>query len=504
MGIYFGDLHNHCGITYGFGSLENALEEAGRHLDFCAVTGHAMWPDMPADDDKIQFIVEYHQTGFQKLSDHWESVRDMVNSFNTENFVTFQGYEMHSNQYGDYHIVSPDDNLELLYAESPEELVNKIRKTSRAIAVPHHMGYVKGFRGMDWSFFCEDISPIAEVYSKHGCGMDDDAAYPYYHTMGPRAGHGTASNGLRLGHQFSFVASTDHHAGYPGSYGDGRIAVYAAEKTREAIWDGIIKGHTYAVTGDKIKCDFTLNGHIFGSKIKSKGKRELNLKVIGSDAIDKITVYKNSSEWKTELVGGCNGDLASAYKIRVEFGWGDSKNLTKWKGEITVDDGTLLSVEPCFRGISVLSPSKDMSSNDDINKLDNKVYDVTENSLKILCSTAKNNTTLHPQTSSVVLEICGNETTAIRLNVNGIEKIYALSSLIENSEGFFTEGFTSPAVLVHKAVPNTLYEREFTWYDEPGIHKQDYYYCEVRQKNMQFAWISPIFVDELSAEAENT
>ena len=28
MNTYFGDLHNHCGITYGFGSLENAIKRA--------------------------------------------------------------------------------------------------------------------------------------------------------------------------------------------------------------------------------------------------------------------------------------------------------------------------------------------------------------------------------------------------------------------------------------------------------------------------------------------
>jgi len=36
MNIYFGDLHNHCSISYGFGSLENALNEASKHLDFFA------------------------------------------------------------------------------------------------------------------------------------------------------------------------------------------------------------------------------------------------------------------------------------------------------------------------------------------------------------------------------------------------------------------------------------------------------------------------------------
>ncbi len=44
---YYGDLHNHCGISYGHGSLEDALLNAREQLDFCSVTGHALWPDMP-------------------------------------------------------------------------------------------------------------------------------------------------------------------------------------------------------------------------------------------------------------------------------------------------------------------------------------------------------------------------------------------------------------------------------------------------------------------------
>ena len=46
--LLWGDLHNHCGITYGFGSLQNALKIARSHLDFCCITGHAMWPDIYA------------------------------------------------------------------------------------------------------------------------------------------------------------------------------------------------------------------------------------------------------------------------------------------------------------------------------------------------------------------------------------------------------------------------------------------------------------------------
>ena len=39
--------------------------------------------------------------------------------------------------------------------------------------------------------------------------------------MGPRDTRNMVDEGLRRGYHFGFVASTDHHAGFPGSYGDG-------------------------------------------------------------------------------------------------------------------------------------------------------------------------------------------------------------------------------------------------------------------------------------------
>ena len=47
---YYGDLHNHCGISYGHGTMEEALANARERLDFCSITGHAHWPDMPEPD----------------------------------------------------------------------------------------------------------------------------------------------------------------------------------------------------------------------------------------------------------------------------------------------------------------------------------------------------------------------------------------------------------------------------------------------------------------------
>ena len=68
MNIYWGDLHNHCGITYGFGSLENAIQRARGRLDFCAFTGHAMWPDIYSKTPETEFLVNFHEVGFKKIT----------------------------------------------------------------------------------------------------------------------------------------------------------------------------------------------------------------------------------------------------------------------------------------------------------------------------------------------------------------------------------------------------------------------------------------------------
>ena len=115
-------------------------------------------------------------------------------------------------------------------AGSPEDQIKACGKD--AIGIPHHIG-IGRYRGINWDAFDSSISPVVEVYSKHGCGMCEEADYPYYHNMGPRDGRNLIYEGLKRGKQFSFVASTDHHAGFPGSYGDGMAAVWQKKKAEK-------------------------------------------------------------------------------------------------------------------------------------------------------------------------------------------------------------------------------------------------------------------------------
>src|SRR5210317_845002 len=141
---YYGDLHNHCGISYAHGSLEDALSNAREQLDFASVTGHAHWPDMPEPDERIQYIIDFHKEGFAKLKRGWGAYLKTVNAFNKEGaFIVYPGFETHFNSVGDRTIVYKDLEGELIYADSIvdlEEALTKLRCIGKdSLSFPHHI-----------------------------------------------------------------------------------------------------------------------------------------------------------------------------------------------------------------------------------------------------------------------------------------------------------------------------------------------------------------------------
>lgn len=180
---YYGDIHNHCGISYGHGTLEDAFANARLQLDFCSVTGHGHWPDMPRDEERLKDIVEYHEKGFARLHDKWEYVKDVTEDNNKDGeFVTFLSYEWHCMRSGDHTIIYKGSEGDIIPAATLVDLKKAFSERKRkgldAIAMPHHIGYPTGYRGINWSDFTSDFSPIVEIISMHGCSESDDAPYP--------------------------------------------------------------------------------------------------------------------------------------------------------------------------------------------------------------------------------------------------------------------------------------------------------------------------------------
>jgi hypothetical protein len=361
-----------------------------------------------------------------------------------------------------------------------------------AIAVPHHIAYAPGYRGINWDAYAPGISPVVEIYSKHGCGLRDDGPYPYLHTMGPRDGRNTAEAGLKGGHHFGFVASTDHHAGFPGSYGDGRVAVLTQAKTREAIWEALQARRCYAVTGDKIRCQMELDGAPMGGVAPGSERAVLSLDVSGSDGLDQVVIYQNARPWRTLAGNELDGKApADRFKVRLEMGWGRSSDPYLWQGTARVADGAIAGVEGCFRGVSRLAPSAELADDPGVNALRNGILVRSAGEVVWECSSFANVSTLHPQTASVVLEIAGDARTELVVEANGVRLSQTLGQLCARGIAQHTRPWASEALLLHRAVPARAYCFRQSWdlgRSEPG----DTWYVEIRQANGQYAWLSPV------------
>ncbi len=271
LNLYFGDIHSHCEIGYGHGTLAEALANARQQLDFVAITPHAWWPDMP-QEERLADLIAYHRRGFERTRQSWEAYLAAIDAANQPGqFVTLPGFEWHSNRYGDHNVYFHGSERPIIPALDLPALrqaaANLRRRGTDCLILPHHIGYLQGYRGINWEAFDSEFSPVVEIYSMHGLSEGGAGPYPYRHTMGPLDGRSSLRWGLQQGQVCGVIGSTDHHSAHPGSHGSGRLAVWAPELSREGIWQALKQRHTYALTGDRIGLQFSLNGWPMGSLV---------------------------------------------------------------------------------------------------------------------------------------------------------------------------------------------------------------------------------------------
>lgn len=501
LNIYFGDIHNHCNLTYGHGDMREAFEAAKQQLDFVSVTPHAAWPDIPGrDDSRLSWVIDYHTSAFERLrKTGWQEYVRMTNEYNREGeFLTFLSYEYHSMKYGDHVALNYRLDAPLLEANSVPELMKKL-KDEKAFVTPHHMGYQEGFRGYAWKYFNPGKTPFVEIYSRHGLAEEDLGDFTNLHDMGPRNFEGTMLYGLNQGHKFGVIGSTDQHAGYPGSYGDGLIAVIAPTNTRDAIWEAMEKRHVYCVTGDKIKLDFRINEAIMGDEIKGN-KRKISVKVEGQNFIDYMDIIKNGKRlvrvdgpFSNEKI---DKDVVRA-KIKVEFGWNRFDEPVHWQGNLSLSEGTIHQVTPCFRGAAFTAPQKDKIGKTDLHgTLVNRILEQSDQKVVLDMYTTKNPNTLTPATQAVILDVTMPKNAKLTADFNGKKFEYTMNQLLNGTYSNFMIGWLSEAIQFHRAAPEQAYIIEYEMTDNEVEKDTDYYYVRVRQRDNNWAFSSAIWVDK--------
>lgn len=497
---YYGDLHNHCGISYGHGSLDDAYRNARLQLDFASVTPHAYWPDLPVGVPGLEDVVAYHEAGFAKAAARWGDYRAVTDALNEAGrFVTFPSWEWHSMRHGDHCIYYHGTGGVIVPAPGIARLRDALRAIerggTRAFLIPHHIGYRHGRRGVNWEDWTPEFSPVAELVSMHGVAESDDAPYPYLHTMGPRDGGSTYHAGLRRGYIVGAVGSTDHHSAHPGSHGYGRLAVWATDLTRDGIWDAIAARRTYALTGDRIALRFSLNDAPMGAVVPHSSERTIAVTVEGGAALDVVEVLRNGMvihRWQPPLPDVPR--VAEPVKVELELGWGETDRDTDWAVDLTVERGALLDVEPRFRGHIVVAPQERERQ-----RYAFSAWDRPEpNRIRFTTCTFGNPTVRTPATQGVCLTLAGDTGTAISGTINGKRVEVTLGDLGAGSIAGYLGTFLAPAYHFHRAVCSAEYRCSFTHTHRSAEPGQDWYAVRVRQRNDQWAWSSPIWVEAVS------
>jgi len=513
--VFFGDLHNHCGISYGHGPLGDALKNAALQLDFVSITGHAAWPDM-AEGSMPPEVAEYHREGFTQLQRNLGPYVEAINRANRPGaFITFGGYELHSFRYGDYTILQRNPAEPHVLPVDGEALLDFIRRSDAArdgiILMPHHIGYHTGFRGISWDSFNPAASPLVEMISMHGSAESENSRFPYLHTMGPLDDRNTIQEGLARGFLFGLTGSTDHHSAHPGSYGYGKTAVWAPKLSREALWQAFLERRTYAVSGDRIVCNFSVNGEPMGGiapeALESPAPREILLGIRGGDALSRVEILKNNRVWYQKNYLPRSSDTTPPDvplregilrgKVFFEMGWGEKGKNETWNLKILHRGLKRLSVEPRFHGIDVVDPldrTGDIFSFSRLEELPEE-NGVSAGGIALRTMSFGNATAVTTQTQGICLEIEGPSDGVFNLEVNGAAHRFPLRELLRYGKVIYTGGFLSPALKIHRFVPEEDFTDEILLEDPEKKHG-DTYYARIIQQNGHGAWTSAVKMDQ--------
>jgi len=473
------------------------LANAKRQLDFVSITGHAFWPDMPTRTEQNGPSLDYHIQGFARLAERWPGHFETLAAYAERGeFTVFPGYEMHSRAYGDHTILLRDiSGQPIVKADTLPELHRALRAAfgDKAFAFPHHIAYRTGTRGINWETFDGDASRVLEMLSMHGSSEQSLTDRPFLHTMGPGDGTNTVYWGLNRGYRFGLLGNTDHHSGFPGSYGHGRSAIYATENSPEAIWAALRSRHTNALTGDNIHLFMTFGTAMQGDVAPAGAGKRLGIEAVGGSFIDMIDLIRGGRVVHriTPAITPSPIDAGVGFEtiLTLELGWGGRGTHHDWHGALWLTGGTIEAVEPRLRGAEIVSPLEGEHEGD---RQDRIVLRDDRVDFEIRAHANPNNST--PAMQGLALRVILDDASVIHAEFDGQQIDIPCQRLVDAALAGSLGEIGSPGWRLHPLPPPQSWQWRGSLAIEP-LTSGEWLLLRMRQANGQWTWSSPIFAE---------
>jgi hypothetical protein len=263
-------------------------------------------------EEKFRFSRDVGELDFALNTDH-DSMRDhewfrnrACAHFNDlpGHFIAFNGYEWTCSHFDDrpndghYNVLYQEDGPMLRTSDPNFERIGQVAARldgEAALAIPHHPG--DKAHPLGWNAYDPAFSPLVEIFQVRGSyEVDSGPMHPELYGRNTVRKH-SLRNGLNRGYDFGFTAGGEHE-------GVGVTGVYAAEFTRQGIFEALRERRTFGTTGARIVVDFRLEGRPMGCRLVSAAPALTgSLSVIGADVIASVQVIRNGEichEWSPD------------------------------------------------------------------------------------------------------------------------------------------------------------------------------------------------------------
>ena len=321
--LYWGDLHRHSLISRCTSGDEPTVEDFYRYswdvceYDFWALTDHA------------ENSSEYQWWGIQKVADLFRV---------DGRFVPLYGFEWtggtgHQNViYGSARRGAPIFSAYAEGSQTPAQLWAGLREHPEypAITIPHHPG--SAMVPFDWSYHDDEFVRVVEIFQACRGNYEDDGCYRQY-ADGTLPGT-FVLDGLRRGHRFGFIASSDH------GNGASFLGAYADRLDRDGVFGALHARRVFAATTRGLLVEAWANGVFMGGQARSAGPVELEVYARGHRDLARIDLVRDGAVIATTVP---ELDLPAGWltlPLRVE--WGGGAATVDWSGQLRVHGGQVL------------------------------------------------------------------------------------------------------------------------------------------------------------------
>ncbi len=343
-----------------------------------------------------------------------------------------------------------------------------------AITIPHHPGSAMVHN--DWDYHDPGFSRLVEVFQACRGNYESETCFRQY-------SDGTATgtfmlDGLRRGHRFGLIASSDHGHGHGHGHGASHVAVLTRSLSRSEIFEALWSRRTCAATTRGVLAVLRLGPHLMGEELEWPGARPLTVHARGYTELARIDILRDG-----RIVHVLRGEprLPPDHRrvdLRVE--WGQADTTTCWDGRLSVEGGRL--VLPDHVGPEVVAMDSDGVQWRHVTHSFGEPYGAQRGGVEVsVCG---------PADAQVIVDCAGR---SLRIGLAELAERLAHGPFVPDDEpGRPGRLVLQPAVGALLGLGARALDVSFR--DDEPLRDTAFYYARAFQVDGELAWSSPLWV----------